>query len=285
MADNEERQDRPSREGARQGDEVDQTKAFDPLADDRPEGGGPTGRPGPDDTARQPAPGDTARQPGPDADETARFAPGGAVPPDRTAQMPAPGAGARPGEPAWSGRARVPPPNPRMRETVPAEWIPGEEPPGRTWWLPILAGIVALLLLALLAYGLWLIANSRREEGPVTPSPSPSAVSTPTAQTPTSAAPTPESASPSLSTPEHVAVPPVVGLPQPVAQALLERFGLRYQVEHRESDRIPGTVLDSDPEPGEDVSPGSEVTLIVAEPPGEPTTAPATRTPGATPTG
>lgn len=276
MADNEERQDRPSREGARQGDEVDQTRAFDPLADDRPAGGGPTGRPGPDDTVRQP---------GPDADETARFAPGGAVPLDRTAQMPPPGAGARSGEPAWSGRARVPPPGPRVRETVPAEWIPGEEPPSRTWWLPILVGIVALLLLALLAYGLWLIANSRPEEGPVTPSPSPSAVSTPTAQTPTSAAPTSASPSPSPSTPEDVAVPPVVGLPQPVAQALLERFGLRYRVEHRESDRTPGTVLDSDPKPGEDVSPGSEVTLIVAEPSVEPTTAPATRTPGATPTG
>lgn len=254
MADDEERRDRPGRGGAPHGDEVDQTRAFDPLADDHPEAG-PAGRPGPGRTARQPGPGDTAP-----------------LPPDRTAAMPPAGRGPEPSEPpAWSGRASVPPPGPPVRESVPVEWGPAEEPPSRTWWLPILIGIVALLLLAVLAYGLWLIANSR-EEVPVTPSPSPSAVPTPTVQTPTSAAPTTESPSPSPATPERVEVPPVVDLPLPAAQDLLERFGLRYRVEYKESNRPAGTVLESDPEPGEDVAPGTEVTLIVAEPRKEPST-------------
>ncbi|HEX2773134.1 MAG TPA: PASTA domain-containing protein [Micromonosporaceae bacterium] len=278
MANNEEWPDRPGREGAPRGDEVDQTKAFDPLADDHPEGG-PAGRSRPDETTRF--------ETGAGADETARFAPGGAVPPDRTAAMPPTGRGPQPGEPpAWSGRASVPPPGPPMRESVPAEWGPGEEPPSRTWWLPILIGIVALLLLAVLGYGLWLIANSRDGEVPVTPSPSPSAAPTPTVQTPTSAAPTTESPSPSPTTPESVAVPPVVNLPQPMAETLLEQFGLRYRIEYRESNRPAGTVLDSDPEPGAEVAPGTEVTLIVAEQRKEPRTKPpATDAPGPTSTG
>jgi PASTA domain len=256
MADNEERQDRPGRERANQGGEPNETRAFGPQADETGRLGGP--------------------------EETARFAPGGAAPPDRTAQMPP--VGPQPGEPrAWSGRASVPPVGPPVRETTAVEWGPGEAPPSRAWWLPILVGIVALLLLAVLGYGLWLIANSR-DEVPVTPSPSPSAVPSPSVQTPTSAAPTTESPSPTR--PERVEVPEVVDLPLPVARAALEQAGLRYRVEYRESDRPAGRVLESNPESGEEVQPGSEVTLIVAESPDNPpTTPPATDTPGPTLTG
>jgi hypothetical protein len=320
MADNEERQPGSGREGTPSGDELDQTRAFDPLADDQPPGG-PAQRLGPGDTARQPAADETNRLVGPDdaarfspgmggapddaarfsagmgGDDTARFPPGaggdedartapGAVPPDRTARMPPIGPGPQPGEPAaWSGRARVPPPGPPLRDSAPAEWGPVDEAPGRTWWLPILIGVVALLLLAVLAFGFWLIANTRDEEGPVTPSPSPSAVApTPTLPTPTSAAPTTESPSPGATTAESVTVPQVVDLPLPVAQRMLERLGLRYQVEYRESDRPARTVLDSNPEQGAEVAPGSEVRLIVAEPREEepPTTPPATQTPSPT---
>jgi hypothetical protein len=271
MADKEERQEHPGNEGARQGDGLDRTSAFDPLAGDHPEGG-PAERPGRDETSRLAGPA-----------ETTRLASGGAVPADRTAQLPPGGPGPRPGEPqTWSGRASVPPPRAPTRESIPAEWSPDEEPPGRTWWLPILIGVMALLLLAILLYGLWLIANSRDEEAPVTPSPSPvpSAVSTPAARTPTSAAPTSESPAPSPTTAESVEVPDVVDLPQPVAEALLDRFGLRHRVEHQQSDRPAGTVLESNPGPGEKVAPGSQVTLIVAEPRDEPpTTPPATSAP------
>lgn len=296
MAENEERRPGSGREATPSGDRLDQTRAVEPLADDQAEGRqaqrtapGDTARhPVADDTSRLGGAGDTARFPaGGGGDEATRMVPGAASP-DRTAPMPPAGPGPRPGgSAAWSGRARVPPPAPPMRDGVPAEWRPVDEPPGRAWWLPILIGVVALLLLAVLAYGLWLIASARDEEAPVVPSPSPSVIApTPTAQTPTSAAPTTASPSPSPTTAESVPVPRVANLPLPVAQRILERLDLRYTVEYRESDRPAGTVLESNPQQGVQVAPGSEVRLIVAEPPAESPPVPtATPTAGPTPTG
>jgi PASTA domain len=233
------------------------------------------GRPGPDETVRQPAPDQTAPAAGP------------GVPPQATAPLPLDAAGDRPDEPAaWSGRAAVPPASgAEVRETGPVAW-PGteERPDGRPWWLPILAGIVTLILVTVLAYGLWLIFQSREGEPPVTPTPPPP----PATSAPTSAPPTTEQPSPTQpeTTARTVVMPPVVGLPQEAATALLDQLGVGYRLRFRPSEASPGTVTRSEPDAGEPVAPGTQVTLTIAEarPQGETTApAPATSTPDATP--
>ncbi|MEU6072487.1 PASTA domain-containing protein [Micromonospora sp. NPDC047074] len=181
------------------------------------------------------------------------------TPMDRTAAMPPEGAGPA----AWSGRAEVPPPRPAdPRE---AEWY-AEEQGTRRWWLPILWGVVALLLLGLLGGGLWLALQSANDE-PTGPEPSPSATRpSPTTAAPTSAAPTSASPSapPTTSAAPQLAMPPVVNLPLETAQAILDDVGLSHRVEYQTSDRPAGTVLRTDPEAGELVPDGEEVTLVVA---------------------
>ncbi|RKN46500.1 PASTA domain-containing protein [Micromonospora endolithica] len=216
--------------------------------------------------------------PGPE-DETRALPPDRAAPADRTAPLP-PGLSA---PPAWSGRAEVPSPRPEdYRE--PADWY-AEEAAGRPWWLPILWGVLALLLLALLGGGLWLALRSADDEPapPVTPSVSPTRASPRTEAPTTSAAPTTgsPSAAPTTAAAE-VPMPPVVNLPLATAQAILDRTGLAYEVEYRISDRPAGTVLETDPEAGEPVSEDEEVTLVVSR--GEPTPESPTGTASAEPT-
>lgn len=257
---NEERRDLPGAPDAERGaGELDRTRAFE-WADDEPGVAREPGRFGPDDTLRQPV-----------GDETSPYpAVGGpGVPPDSTAPLPPGPPGARPDEPAaWSGRAAVPTPRrTEVPETGPVGWAVPEEPPGgRAWWLPIVAGIVALLLLTVLGYGLWLISQSRDGEAPVAPGPSASPI-IPTTAAPTSAPPTTEAPSPTASTAGTLAMPPVIDLRQEEATALLDQLDLRYRLRFRQSDQPPGTVIASDPEPGAPVSPGTRVTLIIAEAP------------------
>lgn len=246
------------------GEQDDRTRPL-PPSEDRAGGPEPADR-----TQRLPRPEDrTAAQP--------------QVPsaPDRTAPLPP---AERPGPAAWSGRAEVPPPRPAdYREPSGAEWYADDG--GRRWWLPILWGVVVLLLLGVLGTGLWLAlqaADDRTDPDP-TPSVSPTRAS-PSTSAPTTAAPTTPSPSPSpTSEPVEVPVPPLVNLPQEAAEAVLDRLGLDHRVVYRASDRPAGTVIDTDPEAGEPVPEGEEVTLFVSrggptptaspsEPTGEPTT-------------
>ncbi|MFI7574521.1 PASTA domain-containing protein [Micromonospora sp. NPDC049497] len=203
------------------------------------------------------------------------------APVDRTAPLPPD----RSTPPAWSGRAEVPGPRPAdYRE--PADWY-AEEPGGRPWWLPILWGVLALLLLALVGGGLWLALRSADDATTPTPTSSPS--QSPTRASPTTGAPT-TSAAPTSSSPSapptteavEVPMPPLVNLPLATAQGILDRSGLAYRVEYRTSGRPAGTVLETDPEAGELVSEGEEVTLVVSR--GERTPASPTVTPSAEPT-
>ncbi|MEV0391812.1 PASTA domain-containing protein [Polymorphospora rubra] len=269
----------------------DQTRPFDPVtADDdgpdAPEGSRGAGQPGDlDATALHGA--------GPDADRTVAL-PGG---PDRTAPLPggadrtAPLDGDRAGD-VWSGRAGVPPPGAVPRGAVPGQpfeqteqtgWYDADPGP-RRWWMPIVVGVVALLLLAVLGFGIWLILRSADDgRTPITPSPSATTGSPTPSPSPTSAAPT--SASPSPSEPETVAVPPVVGLPEDAARQLLDQFGLTYGLEFRDSDEPPGTVIEVQPGVGSEVPPGEQVTLVIAQaaaPTAPPTGSP---TPSVTPGG
>ncbi|SBT49927.1 PASTA domain-containing protein [Micromonospora auratinigra] len=186
---------------------------------------------------------------------------------------------------AWSGRAGVPV---RPAGGQEPEWY-ADEQSGRRWWMPILLGILALALVALIGLGVWLLALRAVDRGPG-PLPSPSAV--PSTAPPTSAAPTTTAPSPSPSTtspsptPSEVAMPPLVGLPEAAARAILDRLDVDYRVRTRASDRPAGTVIETDPAAGEPLRDGDRVTLVVAEPAapttgaGTPTSAPtATATP------
>ncbi len=165
-----------------------------------------------------------------------------------------------PTPPAWSGRAGVPT-RPAAYQEPGAEWY-AEEQAGRRWWLPILLGILALLLIALIGLGAWLAFRAAERS----PGPAPSSTAVPTTTLRTSAAPsTSPPTTPSSPTSAAVSMPPLVGLPESAARAILDRLGVDYRVETRESGRPAGTVIETDPAAGEPIGDGDRVTLVVAE--------------------
>ncbi|MBO4204557.1 PASTA domain-containing protein [Micromonospora echinofusca] len=243
----------------------------------------------------RPAPGAdrTQRIPPPvpdDTDRTQRIAPPGAGDTDRTQRIPPggqPDDGASSHPAPWSGRAEVRPPQP-ADDGGPGDWYVDQDQSDRRWWLPIVVGIVAMLLLGVLGFGVWLIVRStQRDPGPsplptvapsVTGPPSPTAPAAPsdepseTAGQPT--APQTTAASPTTAAPAQV--PPLVGLTREQAVAVLERLDLDYRIRTRESDRPPGTVVATEPGPGEPLPEDEEITLIVAVPRVGPTLEPST---------
>jgi hypothetical protein len=257
--------------------QADETRQFDPLADDddrttaggiHPEGGPRSG----DDRTRQMPP-----VPGDDATAVAPRSPQG--PPDGTAVMP-PAQDWAARDAAWAGRAEVRPRRPGDYGTG-TDWdpVPPPDEPRGKWWMPILVGILALLLLGLLGWGIYLIAQNS-DDGEDTPAPTPSATAPATtepATTPPTTEPTTTAPTTTAPTNAAVTVPALVGLSQQEAQQALERRGLNYRLIFRSSDAAPGTVIDSDPAEGQEVPPDTQVTLVVAAPP--------TTRPGTPPTG
>ncbi|MEV5630491.1 PASTA domain-containing protein [Micromonospora tulbaghiae] len=184
---------------------------------------------------------------------------------------------------AWSGRAGVPPPRPAGYPEPGAEWY-GDEQAGRRWWMPILLGVLALLLLGLIGVGVWLAlraADRNSDPGPAVPSISAQTSTAPTTAAPTSAAPSSSPPStPATTAPVEVPMPPLVGLPEAAARAALDRLDLDYRVQRRASDRPAGTVISTDPEAGYPVGEDDRVTIVVAVP-APPTSGPTT--PGSAP--
>jgi hypothetical protein len=275
---------------------TDATQAGIPKFDEDPPGTTPVGIPAADDSTRVDA---AARGAG--VDET--VAEPGLVPPvrgdaavrrprpDPTSVMPAaddwaPGRG----NAAWTGRAEVRAPRPGGAGYPPSdEWAaPVVREPRDRWWMPIVVGVIALVLLAALGFGIWLIAQNSGGEG--SPAPVASTPATParttTATTPPTTVPTTEpSPEPSTTEPTatEVQIPALVGLSLPDAQAALARTGLSsYKLIYRDNDAPPGTVIGSDPAEGQEVPPDTTVTLVVArQSTAAPTTA-TTTTPGST---
>ena len=223
------------------GEELDRTREFDPIAEEE------DGPAHPDRTSDE-----TAPQPG--IDETAAL-PGGRV--------------------VWTGRAAVPRPNPSAPSDA-TEWGEAEERTGRHWWMPILLAVVALSLLGVLTYGVWLgLRSGQQMPGPLPPAPS----------TPASAPPTPTFRSPSVeptatqptpsgtSAAATVEMPALIGQPEAIARAALDRLGLAYRVELRSSGRTPGTVIETQPDAGTPVPPGTRVILVIARAPATPSAA------------
>jgi hypothetical protein len=259
------------REGRPPPDETRQFSPFDDEADATRIQGGP-GWDHPDDGPRS---GDSTRQmPAADDDATALAPP--VRRPDATSIMPpVDEAGA-----AWAGRAEVRPPQPGY--DMEPEWdaVPPPGARGR-WWMPIVVGIVALVLLALLGWGIWLIVQAQDQNAP-TPTP---AVTTsiappettepttePTTEEPTTTPPTTEP------TATEVTIPALRGLSREQAQQALSRRGLSSRLRFVASDDASaGTVIESDPEEGQEVPPDTVVTLIIAV---QPTTHPTTTTDG-----
>jgi hypothetical protein len=252
---------------------VDETRQFQPFDDDE-EDGTPVGGIHPEGGPRSsdiPAADGTQRMPPTPPDDATVVTPRG---PERdgTSVMP-PVQDWATEEPAWAGRAAVRPPRSADYGTTAADWDavpPPEEEPRGKWWMPIVIGIVALLLLALLGWGIYLIVQNS-DEGAGTPAPEPS-VSAPATTEPTTTATTTGPTTEPTTTPPTteptetaVTVPALVGLSQQEAQQALDRRGLNYRLIFRTSDNAPaGTVIDSDPAEGQEVPPDTQVTLVIA---------------------
>ena len=182
----------------------------------------------------------------------------------------------------WTARAGVrPPPRPGYGEDLTDDdWSAGtaDEPRGK-WWTPIAVGIVGLLLLGLLGWGIYLIAQSDADEGtnpdaPATPAAPVTTAATTRAATTPPATQTTEPPTSAPVVPSDITVPALKGLSSEEARAALDRKGLNYRLRYVASDSPAGTVIDSDPAEGQQVPGDTVIALIIAAPP----------TPTATPT-
>jgi hypothetical protein len=177
----------------------------------------------------------------------------------------------------WAGRAEVRPPRPGdYEETDWATAAPSSEPRGK-WWMPILVGIIGLILVALLGWGVWLIIQAQNQDDQ-TPAPAPATSAAPqTTPATTEPATTPPTTEPTTTEPTttEVTIPALRGLSQQDAIQALSRRGLSSRLRFVASDdAAPGMVIDSDPEEGQEVPPDTTVTLIIAAPPTTAPTAP-----------
>jgi hypothetical protein len=200
-------------------------------------------------------------------------------------------------KPVWSGRAEVRPPQPG-RTGYDVDWSDAPPPPppgsgrGDRWWMPIVVGFVVLVMLGVLAWAIYLIVQNSGDDQ--TPATTPSTVATTATTTEPSSAPTTEPSSAPTTEPTttepttepttteptatEVLVPALKGLSLADARAALNRTGLRYRVLYRDSTAPPGTVIDSDPEEGQEVPPDTRVTIVVSQEGGATTTPTTTAT-------
>ncbi|HEX5740759.1 MAG TPA: PASTA domain-containing protein, partial [Pilimelia sp.] len=180
---------------------------------------------------------------------------------------------------SWSARAEVPQ---YVPETTPEPAWRGAPPEPTRWWLPVLLGVVALLLLGALGYGALLLVGGDGGPQPVTPTaesvrrPTRAPTPRPTTARPRTTAPRP---SPTTVAPQRVQVPDVVGENWRDARERLSERGLSYRLELVATDEAaPEQVVRTQPGVGATVAEGSVVTLVVAEAPApaEPTDPPPT---------
>jgi len=275
---------------------LDETSEFSPFDEEeeiRPKDGPPQGEGASDRTEQLPrTPADEGRTrtfPAADADAT-KVTPR-APQSDATSVLPPSRTGterydrntvnwADEGGPVWAGRAGVRPPRPDSGDFTGEDWaaVPSDEPRGK-WWMPIVVGIVALVLLGLLTWGIYLIAQSTdADTAPdVTPSAAPPTTQSTTAP-PSAAATTTAPTSSPPSSPGDVTIPALKGLSTDEARAALARKGLSLRLRFVTSDSPAGTVIDSDPAEGQQVPADTVITLIVAAAP----SASATQTPTTT---
>ncbi|MFF5084748.1 PASTA domain-containing protein [Actinoplanes sp. NPDC000266] len=198
--------------------------------------------------------------------------------------------------PAWSGRAEVRAPQPG-RGYPEVDWTAADaEPRGRDrWWMPIVVGVIALVLLGVLAWAIYVIVQDDDSDDTPAPVATTSSAAAPTRAATTTATATTETTTPSTAptttapttnttdpTDTEVTVPALRGLALPAAQSALNETGLNYRIIYRVVNAPAGTVFDSDPAEGQEVPPDTVVTLLVAAE-GTTTVPTTTATTGATP--
>ncbi len=217
--------------------EPEATARFDPLRDE------------PDTTAPFDPFTDEAPEPKPRIDETVLHEPAH----DATRVIPPAEAA-----PPWAGRAGVPVPPP-PRDAAP--YSTAEPPPPRTWWTPVLLGLLALGLLGVVVLVAWLMNRDPAPEPTVTPTATVTAAPTPSAA-PTTASPTP-SPTPTI---QLVQLPAgLVGMSQNDAVAELTKLGLGYSFEFQDSAAPEDEVIATRPAGQELVPAGSSVTLVISK--------------------
>jgi serine/threonine-protein kinase len=172
--------------------------------------------------------------------------------------------------PRWSARAQVRPAGLDRDEVPVEEWEqPGQ--PGPSLATPLLISLGVLLLLGLIAVGLWLLLRDR-DAGP--PPPVPTVTPGPTlTQTPTTQPTTPPATTTAATSvaPAPVEIPVLTGSTFDAAATALRDRGLRVQRRDQESTDVPeGQVIATDPPAGTLVVPGYPVTVIVSTGPPEP---------------
>ncbi|MET7417951.1 PASTA domain-containing protein [Dactylosporangium sp. NPDC005555] len=178
--------------------------------------------------------------------------------------------------PRWSARANVPRPgDPSLRPPAPEEWIEEDPYQGRSWFTPVIVGVVALLLVGALTVGLYLIYQATADGDNAPSGQLPGVTESSSAAVPTqtrqpSTAP-PSSAAPSETTeapPVSVTIPPLKGDSLAQATIKLQQLGLEVKVVRRADGSVqPGEVAASDPDEGEIIATGGTVTLYVATAP------------------
>jgi cell division septation protein DedD len=278
-------------------DERDETRRFPAAGDRGPDDTLPDGEPLDDRTRITPTPDDATQIAPPVVDDATRVA-SAAAGADATRISPADDdwAPSR-ANPVWSGRAEVRSPLPG-RTAFESDWPTGppEPQPRDRWWMPIVVGIIVLILLALLGWGIYLIVQN--SDGTGTPAPSPTTTAAATTTAATSAPTTPPSSEPTTTSPSatastteptstEVTIPALRGLALADARAALNSTGLSYYVLYRDSPRSePNTVIDCDPPEGMVVPPDTRVTLVVAQAAStSPTASPRPTTPATTTNG
>jgi hypothetical protein len=148
--------------------------------------------------------------------------------------------------------------------------------------MPVLLGLLALALFALLGVGLWLITRAD-DSAPQTPAVTAPAPATQSFQT--SPAPSPSATSQlTRSAPVQVVVPPLVGTDGSTAQSTLEDLGLAVRLTSRaDPSAPPGTVIETDPPAGSIVRKGSRITVVIASAPSSPSAPPTSGLPSPSP--
>jgi len=212
-------------------------------------------QPNPDETAQQPAAADSANGDSPTAAEDSTD-----MGPSGTSVLPAIPE-AKPGPPRWSARAQVRPPDIDHGAGVQADWDEAAERLPRGLFVPVLVTATVVLLLALIGLGVWLVLHNRS----TTPGVPPSNVVTSSPGTPTTKPPATRTTAPPTTVPALVPIPDLRGKDYGTAAAELTALGFVPSRSDESDPELPaGQVIGTDPPAGNQLLPGTKITVRVS---------------------